>query len=309
VDRIPEFTQLLEAGLKEPRGRVSGELGEGGIQGHEELERGLTAAPVIEIEPSPQGELLTCQRLFTAAEQGGEASLGRENAASALPPGPRDDLTRVGPQAVRHLLAATVAQAGDKQLMAAHGMLVGIGGGEAQGMKRPIEHAKAGTQLILAGGRQPGGGLTLIGARDADVDHRGSRGRHRCGTRLRLDLRATSAPGEEGAALWSAEGGDHEDVRRRGLRCRAQVTEEVAAVGQAEAPRELDLTEGEEARSAATARGVYPPGTLIAYLLGAIGTMGSGIWLMWLISWVHWLGWRRSATWAESCLFWPKSGV
>ncbi len=47
----------------------------------------------------------------------------------------------------------------------------------------------------------------------------------------------------------------------------------------------------------------------IAYLLGAIGTTGSGIWLMRLISWIHWPGWRMLLICLVSLLLVPKSGV
>ena len=47
----------------------------------------------------------------------------------------------------------------------------------------------------------------------------------------------------------------------------------------------------------------------IAYLLGAIGTTGSGIWLMWLISLIHWPGWRMLLICLESFLLVPNHGV
>src|SRR5436305_10685775 len=52
-----------------------------------------------------------------------------------------------------------------------------------------------------------------------------------------------------------------------------------------------------------------PPPALIAYLLGAIGTSGSGIWAMWLIRWVHWLAESRLEISVESRLFRQYSGV
>ncbi len=73
-------------------------------------------------------------------------------------------------------------------------------------------------------------------------------------------------------------------MRGGSLGTRSRLAKEVSALREAQSPGELDLAKAEKGRSSATAVGVYPPFTLIAYLLGAIGTMGSGIWLMWLIS-------------------------
>src|SRR6478672_6417847 len=78
--------------------------------------------------------------------------------------------------------------------------------------------------------------------------------------------------------------------------------EEITAVGRAQGPGELDLTEAEDQCAPA-------PEVRIAYLLGAIGTTGSGIWLIRLISWTHWPGCKMLLISFESFLFCPNSGV
>ncbi len=140
-------------------------------------------------------------------------------------------------------------------------------------------------------------------------------------------------------AFLSSERGEHEHVRGRGVWTPGVAADQVPAVGRAECPRELELAEAEQrgdrrrltgdsgprpwgrggsgaaaywctaCRRTARWRAAYLPAVLIAYLLGAIGTIGSLIWLMWLISCVHCCGWRMLATWAESFVFWPYSGV
>ncbi len=44
-------------------------------------------------------------------------------------------------------------------------------------------------------------------------------------------------------------------------------------------------------------------------MLGVMGTIGSGIWLMRLISWIHWPGLRIVLISFESFLLAPNSGV
>jgi hypothetical protein len=63
---------------------------------------------------------------------------------------------------------------------------------------------------------------------------------------------------------------------------------------------QLDVEERPGARGSQA-----PPASLIAYWLGVVGTVGSGIWVSWLISWVHSLGPRRFASWCESLLLLP----
>jgi hypothetical protein len=93
------------------------------------------------------------------------------------------------------------------------------------------------------------------------------------------------------------------------VRAVAVAADQIATVGWAERPGQLELAETEEGDgrrllAAGWRRGYCVP-VLIAYLLGAIGTIGSLSWLRWLISCVHWLGWRMSETSAETFLFAP----
>jgi hypothetical protein len=69
-------------------------------------------------------------------------------------------------------------------------------------------------------------------------------------------------------------------VRGGRFRPGAAVSQQVPPIREPEDPGQLDLAEGKEGAGG----GRYLLLTLIAYLLGAIGTTGSGIWLMWLIS-------------------------
>src|SRR5690242_11156699 len=95
-------------------------------------------------------------------------------------------------------------------------------------------------------------------------------------------------------------------MARRGRDHVCRRPEQVAAVGRAERPGQLYLAEAEQPGPG----GYWPlPLALIAYLLGAIGMIGSGIWLMWLISLIHWPGLRMLLTSAESFLLPPNSGV
>ena len=212
MDRISQLTKLPEPRFKRRRRWVGGELGECGVEGDEQLESGLASAPLIKVKPSPEGELLPGQRVLAPTEQGSQAGLRGEDAASALAPGARDDLTGVGPQPLGHLLAATVAEAGDEQLVTPYRALVGVGGGDAQGVERPVEDPKAGMQLSLASSGQPGGCLTLVSERGTGLDNRGPTRRHRRGIRLGLDLRSTCSPRQKRSSLAGAERGDDQHV-------------------------------------------------------------------------------------------------
>ncbi len=140
-------SQLLEPALECRRGRVGGELGERGVQRHQHLERRLPGAAVIEVEPGAQRQLLSGQRLLAPAEQAGQPGLGSEDPGAALAPLGQDQLSGVGPQPFGHLLAAAIAEAGDEQLMAADRVLVGVGGGQAEGVKRAVEHGQVRLEL------------------------------------------------------------------------------------------------------------------------------------------------------------------
>ncbi len=94
---------------------------------------------------------------------------------------------------------------------------------------------------------------------------------------------------QRASALNRAEGGQHQHVYGLCVRRVAFPAEQVAPVGRSERPRQLNLDEAEQ-RGGGPDRGCgadQGPLVLIAYLLGAIGTTGSGIWLMRLMSLIH----------------------
>ena len=68
--------QLGQALAERRRGRVGGQLGERGVERDQHLQRGLALAPVVEVEPSAQRELLAGERPLAAVEHRGQARLG-----------------------------------------------------------------------------------------------------------------------------------------------------------------------------------------------------------------------------------------
>jgi len=119
-------------------------------------------------------------------------------------------------------------------------------------------------------------------------------------------LSLTALASETPAPLGRAERGQHEHVGRASLGRIALTAQEVAAVGGPERPGELELGKAEPPRFGL---GQWGPREVMAYLLGAIGTTGSGIWLIRLISFAHWPGWRIEPSCWESFLLEPNSGV
>lgn len=120
------------------------------------------------------------------------------------------------------------------------------------------------------------------------------------------------------AALHRAQGRDHEHVVGLGpLECSvalgalepttgpgssglAGAAQQIAAIRRTERPGVFELGEAEEWAQ---------PRFLIAYLLGLIGTAGSGIWPSRWISWIHCCGLRIWETCDESALLVPNIGV
>src|SRR5262249_12539716 len=141
----------------------------------------------------------------------------------------------------------------------------------------------------------------------ADIDHRRSTGRHR--RRLRLRWSLTLAPFHQSPAAFGRAERGHDENRHGGIvGRRPRCPQQVAPVGRAERPRQLDLHESEQRLDGAQLRAfVYP--VLIAYLLGVVGMVGSGIWLMWLISLIHCPGLRIWVIWCASFLLAPNWGV
>ena len=110
--------------------RVAGELGERGVERHQELERCLAVTAVIEIEPGAERQLLAGQRLLAAVQHRGEPGLGLENLEPAFAARAGVEFVRLGPQSVGDLLAGAVSDPGDERLLSADGVQVGIGGHE-----------------------------------------------------------------------------------------------------------------------------------------------------------------------------------
>jgi hypothetical protein len=111
--------------------------------------------------------------------------------------------------------------------------------------------------------------------------------------------------GHAAPALWRPEGGQYEHVAGSRLVGFPGLPDHIAAVRGPQRPRHFDLAEAEEG----TGSGQCAPAVRSAYLLGVIGTTGSGIWLMRLISWIHWAGLRIVLISSESFLLFPNSGV
>ena len=156
----------------------------------------------------------------------------------------------------------------------------------------------------VAGVREPGARLHDIVERLADVDDRRPAGRHGRRLRLRLSLTLLLARRHEPPALGGAERRDHQHVRRRRLRGAPG-----AGAGSGRRAGRAPMA-SRPARSGTAVALVAVSRSLpvrIAYLLGAIGTTGSGIWLMRLISWIHWPGWRIDLISPESFLLEPNS--
>ncbi len=104
----------------------------------------------------------------------------------------------------------------------------------------------------------------------------------------------------EPAPLNRAQGCDHQHVVGFGALRITGAAQQIAAIWRAERPGIFELGEAEEWAQ---------PRVLIAYLLGLIGTVGSGIWPSRWISWIHCCGLRICETWVDSALFEPNIGV
>ena len=311
-DRITLPAQLLDPLLERGGLGFAHELGDRRVERDQHLQRGFASAVVVEVEARAKRELLRGQRPLAAAQERRQPRLRVENPRSALPPPEHDQLTRVGPQPVGDLFAAPVADPGDERLMALHRIQVGIGRGQPEGVKRAVQHGQIRGELLLARAAQPGRRLVFVRELLADVDHRRAAGGNGRRLRLRWSLRLPrSAPDPARAPLDRAKRRDHEHMGRGAVGLGVRRAKQVAPVGRTERPRQLDLAEAEEGRYR-SGRGwaLYPaPPTLIAYLLGAIGTIGSGSCAMWLIRFVHWLADSRLVIARVSCLLLPYSGV
>jgi hypothetical protein len=185
-------------------------------------------------------------------------------------------------------------------------------------MEHAVEHLERSDQILLAGTAQPSPRLAHAGQWLAHVDDRCPTGRNR--GRLRLDLSLMLLLCKALSPLRSPQRVEDQDVGRAGLGRIALAPEQVPPVGRTQRPWELHLYEPEQQagragpradRSRVSRRGGVGQRcpALIAYLLGAIGTTGSGIWLMRLISLIHWPGWRIVLIWFESFLLVPNRGV
>ena len=76
VDRLAVSVELVEAGRDRLGAAPALELGERCVERGRELEGGLAAAALVEVDAGAQRELLAGQRDVAAGEQGGEPLLG-----------------------------------------------------------------------------------------------------------------------------------------------------------------------------------------------------------------------------------------
>lgn len=306
---VAEASQLVETRTERRRGRIRGQLGERRVERDQDLEDGLAGASLVHVETGAQRELFAGQAGLATGEDRREPGLSRGDPAPAPPRTGIGQVARVGPSPDGHLLAVAVAEAGHQRVMATHPALVRVGGGDPERVKGTVEHGQPGRQVRLARSFQPRSRLLGARKRSSDVDNGGSGGLHQSRLRFKLSLMLTPS-GDQMTPFPGSQRGQHEDMGGWGVRAVAVAADQVATVGRAERPRQLELAEAEDrdGRRLLPARvggeGYCRPG-LIAYLLGAIGTTGSLIWLRWLISFVHWLGCRMSETSADSFLFAP----
>jgi hypothetical protein len=246
-DPVVEAAQLVEAFGERRRDRIRRELGERRVERDQELERGRGLATGVEIQPGTEGELLARQGGVAPGQESREARLGGRDPPAASDPARAliDELARVRPEAVGHLLAGAVADANHERVVPGDAVGVWIGHGETIGVERPVEDGEILVQRGVVGGPQPRGGLVgpLEGA--PDVDHGGAS--RYDGGRLRLRLSLTLTPRrDQPAPFVGSEGGQHEHVRGRCVRSVALAPDEIAAVGWAERPGQLDLGEAKE---------------------------------------------------------------
>ena len=118
-DRLALAAQLVEAPGQLGGMGAGGELGQRGVERHEQLQRRLPRPPLIEIQPRAQRQLLAGEGLVSrtaAPRPGGPGAPGRACAGAGLraPGAPWRRSTALG-----HLLAGAEADAGDDHLAAA----------------------------------------------------------------------------------------------------------------------------------------------------------------------------------------------
>jgi hypothetical protein len=208
--------QLVQPLGERWRRRIDCELGDGSVEGDEQLQRRLALAPGVEVETSPQDELFTYEWALSAAEQGSQPDLRPQHGRSAARGRRRRQLTRVAPASISDLLTIAVTEAGDDRLPAAGRVQVGVARGDPKDMQRPLEHLQPSHQLGLAGGPQPGGGGGGVAEGISHIDDRRPRRCDRC--RRRLGHRGGPPPGAQTAALGRAERTEHEYVMGFGAR-------------------------------------------------------------------------------------------
>jgi hypothetical protein len=137
-DALALFAQLDEAvGERGCRG-TTGELGQGGIEGHQHLQRGLTVVALVKVLMRPQGELLTGQGFLASPQHGGKTRLRLQDASAAGPAAAEQQLSGVGPEAIGDLLPMAEPDASDQRLPAADRVQVWVGGDQAKGMEGTI---------------------------------------------------------------------------------------------------------------------------------------------------------------------------
>ncbi len=192
-----------------------------------------------------------------------------------------DQLLGRRPQALGDLLSGAEPDPRHQHLAAGDHVQVRIGGHQPECVECAVQDVDPGVEIILARLAQPVLGVPAARQRASDLDDRGPARRDGGRLRLRLSFRLPLPWPDPTAAFGGSEGRDHHNVGGGRVGWVACVTKQVAAVGWSKRPGQFDL---DEAKQRCVRRCQLAPWVLTAYLLGAIGTTGSGIWLMRLIS-------------------------
>ncbi len=235
---------------------LRGELGQRGGVGVFELQGRVGKTALVEVEAGAQRKLFAEEWLLARAEQRGEALVGAQHGGAPGAGLVETQLAGVQPAAVGHLL--TLAPPGPYDQRVRRGELahVGVSGGDAVGEQHAVEGCGGGVRLALGVQlREPRAGLALRGDRHG-VDHRGPCGGH--GRGLGCGRRTSCA--EPPTAPSGAHGVEHHHSLRLSSLALAQ---QVAPVGRAELPGELQLEEEEEALSHGRTVSSMPPARFV----------------------------------------------
>ena len=137
-----ELAQLLQPRRHPVELAPALELRERGAQRRVELQGGLAAAPLVEVEPRAQREQLARERDVARGQQRGEALLRAQRGLAPDLLARRAQLARLGPAAVGDLLAGAVADA-RRERMARRGLAaVRVRGRDPVRVQRGLEHGE-----------------------------------------------------------------------------------------------------------------------------------------------------------------------